>query len=219
MNQESNGNVETLFNSWARSGRADTMAAGHALNARAAFSCFTWNAGDRYLDLGCGNGYSVRWAAERGPDIQAIGIDGAGEMIHHARQLSADHKNARFIHARFPVPELREKTFDKIFTMEVLYYMEDLDWALLNVRRLLKPGGHLISVIDFYEENPSSHDWPEKVGVPMHLLSAPQWKAAFENAGLQVLQMQRLRHPLEDGEKPSWQHEEGSLMMELTRVD
>ena len=212
MRDHQMNSVQEVFDSWAQSGRADTMEQGHTINASRAFQKLNVTAGQRYLDVGCGNGYSVRWAAEVDSSVQAIGVDVAEGMVKHARSLSAEHPNARFIHASFPFPELKAECFDAIFSMEVLYYLEDLTWALQHIRRLLKPGGMFVSTVDFYQENPASHSWPTDVGLEMNLLSAAQWKAAFEEVGLEVVAQEQLTHDLQEGEEPTWQHEVGSLM-------
>lgn len=211
--------VQNVFDSWAESGRADTMEQGHTINARRAFERLNIQPGQRYLDVGCGNGYSVRWAAGVDPRVQAIGVDVAEGMVTHARSLSGETPNARFIHASFPFPELKAACFDAIFSMEVLYYLEDLTWALQHIRRLLKPGGLFVSTVDFYQENAASHSWPTDVGLTMNLLSAAQWKAAFEEVGLEVMAQEQLKHEVQPGETPTWQHEVGSLMTLARRTE
>ena len=98
--------VEAVFNEWARVGRADGMERRHGPFARRAFAWLELGAGDRYLDVGCGNGYTVRWAAAVDPSVRALGLDVAGEMIALAEQMSADHPNATFVRDCFPSERL-----------------------------------------------------------------------------------------------------------------
>jgi len=204
--------VQRVFDDWATNGRADSMERGHAINARRAFERLDLQPGQHYLDIGCGNGYSVRWAAEKDPSIKAVGIDVSEEMIRYSRELSESIANTRFIHASFPVPELRANCFDAIFSMEVLYYLENLEWGIQNVLRLLKPKGLFVSTIDFYKENPASHSWPDDVGLTMNLLSMAEWKETFEQCGFEVLDQKQLKHPIIPGKDVTWEHEVGSLM-------
>ena len=146
----------------------------------------------RFLDLGCGNGYVVRWAAGIAADVLAVGVDVSQEMIENARELSADLANARFTCGPFPLVELGSCAFDAIFSMEVFYYLPDLDAGLDEVRRLLAPGGRFVCVVDFYMENPESHSWPEELGLTLQLRSETEWAAAFERAGLHVVDQARL---------------------------
>lgn len=202
--------VSALFDTWAEAGRAEGMEHSHGFAAREAFDRLGLSAGDRYLDVGCGNGYSVRWAADVDPSIQAFGIDVSVKMVERARAQSPQ-PNARFIHAPFPLPMLKAKSFAAVFSMETFYYLPDLTWGLVSVGRLLEPGGRFACVVDYYEENTASHAWPESVGVAMQLRSAAGWRQAMEEVGLEVLDQTRIRRPLRDGEAPGWPQTEGSL--------
>ncbi len=202
--------VREVFDDWAETGRAEGMEAGHGYAAKQAFAELALDPGSRYLDLGCGNGYTVRWAAQVvGPEGRAAGLDLSERMVERARELSGPE--TEFHRAAFPEHPFDWKSFDGIFSMEVLYYLTDLDRALATIRDLLAPRGRFACVVDFYGENEASHTWPEEVGCEMTLLSAAGWKAAFEQAGLQVPRQERLRYPLEAGDEPTWKQTEGSL--------
>ena len=203
--------VRRLFDDWAIRGRAEGMELGHTPTARPAFESLELSAGQRYLDIGCGNGYTVRWAAAVDPTVQAYGLDASEQMVARARHLSEGVENARFIHAPFPLPALKARSFDAIFSMEVFYYLPDVVWGLLSVFRLLKPGGHFACIVDYYAENEASHSWPTDVNVPMTLWSAAEWREKLETVGLEVLDQRRLCPPLAPGEEPTWKHTEGSL--------
>ena len=209
--------VQRLFDAWADDGRAEGMEQGHTPNARTAFDRLEIGPGVSYLDIGCGNGYTVRWAAQIDPSVRATGLDLSPRMIDRARDQSAHHRNTRFIHAPFPLPMLRDEAFDAIFSMEVFYYLPDLSAALREVRRLLRPGGRFVCVVDFYEENPASHSWPEDVGVPMNLLPEGMWRAAMTYAGLEVLEQTQLRPPGAVVEEGSTTQTMGSLMTLVRR--
>jgi len=66
-----------------------------------------------------------------------------------------------------------------VLSMEVVYYLPDLEDALREIARLLVPGGRFACVVDYYEENVASHRWPEDVGVEMTLLDAAGWCRAL----------------------------------------
>ena len=206
-----------VFDEWADTGRGDTMAAGHEIAARYALKQLDLKPNTRFLDIGCGIGYSVRWAAEQNETIQAYGVDVSAQMIERARTLSTDYPNTRFINSAFPLPILKAKSFHNILSVEVFYYFHDLMWALLSTARLLVPGGLFACVVDFYEENTESHDWPKRVGVPLNLLSEKQWAAAMTDIGFELVLQERIRHPKINDEPLSWQHTEGSLLTIVRR--
>ena len=203
--------VRTLFDRWASNGRAEGMERGHSPTARQAFERLHVAAGQHYLDIGCGNGYTVRWAADVDPTTRAVGLDLSASMIARAREQTPQ-PNARFIHAPFPLPLLKARTFHAIFSMEVFYYLPDLSWGVLSAARLLVPGGLFACVVDYYEENVASHGWPADVGVPMTLLSAAEWREKFEEVGLEVIEQTQLTTPATAGEVRDWKHDVGSLL-------
>jgi len=209
--EEAVARVRAVFDDWAKRGRAEGMERGHGPAARMAFERLEVTPGARYLDVGCGNGYTVRWAAAVDPSVTAVGVDVSAEMIARARELSKDAPNASF-HATAWPPEDRVGTFDAVFSMETFYYVPDLAAGLRAVRDSLAPGGRFACVVDYYAENPESHDWPEALGVSMHLLDEVGWRRAFEEAGLAVLEQARLRPPPAPGKEPGWKQEVGSLL-------
>lgn len=213
VSQDPHAPVRDVFDDWATRGRAEGMETGHAFGARAGFERLELAPGDHYLDVGCGNGYTVRWAAPLvGDEGHAVGIDLSPNMVERARTASAGLGNVQFDEAAFPQHALPRDAFRGIFSMEVLYYLPDLDGALEEIARLLVPGGRFACVVDYYRENPDSHSWPDDLGVPMTLLSMAGWRVAFEAAGLTVREQTCIQWPLEPGSEPGWKHTQGSLL-------
>jgi SAM-dependent methyltransferase len=200
-----------VFSTWALDGRAAGMERAHGPVVRRVLDGLQLPADGWYLDIGCGNGYTVRWMAARLPRGRAVGLDAAPEMVKQARELSGGCVGAEFHEAAFPRHDLPLGRFDAIFSMETLYYLPDIPAGLAEIRRLLKPGGAFISAVDFYEENPESHEWPEYVGLRMVLLSAAQWARAFEGAGFARVRQERLRVPPEEAVE-HWHATVGSLV-------
>lgn len=97
------------------------------------------------LDLGCGSGVFALHAARLGGRV--IGVDGAADMIAlcEERRLAQGLDNARFVQGRLPeLDEARLGGAQLIICSSVLEYVEDLDGALGQLARLLKPGGTLL---------------------------------------------------------------------------
>lgn len=204
--------VRDVFEGWAERGRAEGMAESHAPFVRPVFERLPLPPDGSYLDIGCGNGYTVRWAAEAAPEGRAVGLDVSPRMISLARELSAGIANVEFHVATFPDDHpLEPASFDVVFSMEVFYYLPDLGAGLTEVQRLLRPGGAFACQVDFYEENEASHSWPEDVGLDMTLLGEAGWRKAFEDAGLEVTDQFRVRLPPDEA-SDSWKATEGSLV-------
>lgn len=202
--------VRDVFDDWARRGRAEGMERGHGPTARQAFERLGVGPGTRYLDIGCGNGYTVRWAADIDPSVRAVGIDLSPEMVALAGRMTTA-PNTDFVNAPFPTDAVAGP-FDAMFSMEVFYYLPDLGAGLRAARELLAAGGRFACVVDFYTENTASHGWADDMGLSLHLLSSAEWASAFEQAGLDVVEQARLHPPLDEGDEPTWKHTEGSLM-------
>lgn len=204
--------IREVFDDWAAKGWADEMEDSHGPFVRQTFERLPLRQDSWFLDIGCGNGYTVRWAARAASKGHAVGIDLSPAMIERARALSEGIPNVEFHLAAFPHDHpLPHDRFDVIFSMEVFYYLPDLHAALDEVRHLLAPHGTFACQVDAYAENAVSHHWPEEVGLEMTLLDEAGWRAAFERAGLEATDQFRVRVPPERAES-SWQTTEGSLV-------
>jgi SAM-dependent methyltransferase len=209
--------VRDLFDEWARQGRGDRLAQSHWPAASQALDRLHLSASSWFIDIGCGTGYAVCWAARAAPDGRAVGIDASEAMIARARISCVGLPNADFHVAHFPTQHtLPPGRFDAAFSMETFYYFDDLDAALAETRRLLAPGGHFACVVDYYGENRASHGWAEDVGLPMRLLDSDRWREAFVRAGFTSVTQDRLRLPPGPG-TAAWQVTEGSLLTLGTR--
>ena len=72
-----------------------------------------------------------------------------------------------------------KKKFDLIFSMEVLYYLENPSTVIERIKNMLNPKGRFIMGIDHYFENDECHDWQEKVGTRMHMFKEEEWLDFF----------------------------------------
>jgi 2-polyprenyl-6-hydroxyphenyl methylase/3-demethylubiquinone-9 3-methyltransferase len=97
-------------------------------------------AGDRVLDVGCGEG---RFAAELARDGAAVvGIDVAEEPLRRARQLHPQ-LDLRVVEAD-GAWDLPDASFDVVWAGEVIEHVADTAAWLSEVRRVLRSGGRLL---------------------------------------------------------------------------
>lgn len=95
-------------------------------------------AGERILDLGCGDGQlSARLEAS---GAQVTGVDASAEMVAaaRARGIAAEQAAAE----RLP---FAEGSFDAVFSNAVLHWVRDQDAMMDEVRRVLRPGGRFVA--------------------------------------------------------------------------
>jgi SAM-dependent methyltransferase len=94
-------------------------------------------AGERVLDLGCGDGFLTQRIGESGAAV--VGVDNSPQMIAAARERGVD---ARLINGE-ALPFHGE--FDAVFSNAALHWMRNHDAALSGVYRALKPGGRFVA--------------------------------------------------------------------------
>jgi arsenite methyltransferase len=101
--------------------------------------------GERILDVGCGLGfYLTEVAGEVGPNGAVSGVDRSEQMLAFAKEKIADLPNAAVLLGEatdLPVPDA---SFDAAISVQVLEYVSELDVALAELRRALRPGGRAV---------------------------------------------------------------------------
>ncbi|MEU3648017.1 class I SAM-dependent methyltransferase [Lentzea sp. NPDC034063] len=102
-------------------------------------------AGRRILDAGCGAGPVSAALRDRGAVVS--GFDRSAKMVELARQRLGDDADLRVADITGPLP-YPDGAFDDAVAALVLHYLEDWTAPLAELRRVLKPGGRLIVVVN-----------------------------------------------------------------------
>ncbi len=98
--------------------------------------------GKRVLDITCGSGYGSQFMALQGAS-EVVGVDIDKSAIEYARKLH-QHQLVSYLQAdAHSVPQLEDASFDVIVSFETIEHLERPRDFLLELRRLLKPGGQL----------------------------------------------------------------------------
>ena len=122
--------------------------------------------GDRVLDCGCGLGWFLKVIDELTP-CRLTGVDNDLPRLRRARaEISPRVSLAGGSVSRLPYPD---ETFDKVILSEVLEHLpEDLE-GLLEVRRVVRPGGEIAITVP-HQDYPFLWDpinWSrERFGLP-----------------------------------------------------
>ncbi|WP_249645300.1 MULTISPECIES: class I SAM-dependent methyltransferase [Nocardia] len=115
--------------------------------------------GDSVLDIGCGPGRAVAEIARRGARV--TGIAPASGMIaeacrRNAAAILAGQVDVLHGHAgALPVPE---KSYQAALTVHTIYFWDDLDAGLREIRRVPTPGGRLVVAF-----RPAEHGLPRRL--------------------------------------------------------
>jgi malonyl-CoA O-methyltransferase len=124
-------------------------------------------AGKRVLDVGCGKGRFARILLERHPSAEIWGLDISSEMLRHVPEG---------IHTRQgSMTELpfEDGYFDGVYATESLEHAVEIDRAVAEMCRVLKPGGRL-AIIDKNAEQ-------------FGRLKTPEWEKWFRREELERL--------------------------------
>ena len=102
---------------------------------------------ERVLEVGCGGGYLTYEAARFvGPTGRVCAIDISPDQIAAAQQRGAEFGWVECGTADIASPPYGDAEFDAVFAVQVLEYITDLDAALRQIHRMLRPGGGLVIV-------------------------------------------------------------------------
>ena len=172
-----------IFSEWASIGRDEGMQNNHWKAVKNMFQTLIKEQSKpfSFIDAGCGNGWAVREMLKHPLCLNAVGVDGAIEMIERAKKTDP---NGNYIYK--DLMEWEPKALvDIVHSMEVIYYFNDPKKLILHMKdKWLKPNGKLIMGLDFYKENSDCHDWPKQLDTQMTLLSINQWVELLKNCGL-----------------------------------
>jgi len=101
--------------------------------------------GERVLDAGVGTGHmAFDMAQATSGHNNIVGVDISEDMLDTCRDRCADLPNVSFEMADLYDLPFDEEIFDVVLSVQVFEYLEDVQKALLELHRVLKPGGRLV---------------------------------------------------------------------------
>jgi len=159
------------------------------VSRRRAFALDNVRAGDRVLDLGCGEGDFTVWLAEAGARV--LGVDVAEAALRRARRR---HPGVEFelapIDGELPVPDA---SYDVVWASEVIEHVADTGRWLSEVRRVLAPGGRLLVTTPSHGRLRLAlggiERYSEPLGDHLHLYSARSLRGLLEEFDFDQVQV------------------------------
>jgi len=108
---------------------------------------FLGNAAASVLEVGCGTGHWLNVVTERSApafvERFVVGVEPSSEMLARARDAAP---SAVLIRATAEALPWRDATFDRIYCINALHHFRDRVRFFAEARRILKPGGGLLSI-------------------------------------------------------------------------
>ena len=125
---------------------AETMNEGNRQMNLDAMDALNLSVGDHILEIGMGNGFFVKEILSRKKELKYTGCDFSKEMVEQSTQMNAvlvATKQVEFyLNNGLKLP-FEKECYDKVFTINTLYFWEDKALTLSEIWRVLKPKGQL----------------------------------------------------------------------------
>ena len=138
----------------------------------------------RALDLGCGGGGLSRLAHERG--AHSVGVDTLDVALHLAHRRAIQDSFMRLSFAQIGEDNrlpFRSHSFDALLAQHVVEHLADLDDALREWSRVLKPGGRLALATPNVRYPDPAHFADDDHA---HIFAPDELRARLERAGWRV---------------------------------
>lgn len=159
-------------------------------------------AGQHVLEIGMGNGFFVPEVLKKAKDLRYTGLDYSEDMV--AASLSNNQElvksgRVKFIQGDVINTPFDADSFDAIFTINTIYFWENVDQTLAELYRVLKPHGKLFISIRPKE---AMKAYPV-IKYGFNLFDGEVIEQAMIAAGLKETIVKKLQEPEQDiwGEK------------------
>jgi arsenite methyltransferase len=101
--------------------------------------------GERILDVGCGPGfYCAELLAQVGGSGWVTGVDSSPAMLALAARRCASHDNVELLEGEAVALPVPDEDFDAALAVQVIEYVPDVEKALAELRRAVRPGGRVL---------------------------------------------------------------------------
>lgn len=140
----------------------------------------------RLLEFGCGTGSTALIHAPSVRQIHAIDVSKNMIRIARAKAGAMDIRNVTFACTAIEDLELRDESFDGVLGLNILHLLGNWREVLVQVNRLLKPGGVFVSSTFCIGDSMSFLRWIIPIGTFIGLLPAIRvFKQADLEKGMQ----------------------------------
>lgn len=169
------------------------MNQGHASLSEWGLSHITPSLDARMLDVGCGGGANIAKLLEMVPKGLVDGIDYSSESVAMSKKINKAELGKRCTITLGDVGNLpyEDGTFDVVTAFETVYFWPDLEKAFDEVRRVLKPGGTFLVVLE--ASDPSDTTWTDRID-GMTIYTGADLKERLKKAGFTPVSLHELKN-------------------------
>ncbi len=154
-------------------------------------------AGERILDLGCGDGIQAKELMAKG--CQVVGVDASPDFVENAKKLGVD---ARLMDGQALTFDAE---FDAVFSNAALHWMKKKEEVLQGVHRALKPRGRFVAEMGGHGNIATfekacrialaKRGLIDKVPEPNYYPTVEEYSSLLANHGFRVEFMDRFNRP------------------------
>jgi ubiquinone/menaquinone biosynthesis C-methylase UbiE len=102
------------------------------------------------LDIGFGNGYLIKKLFEQNVPVTIHGIEISNDMINKVtitNKQNIENGRLKLVLENINKTSFEENMFDKIYTINTIYFWNELEKSFAEIKRILKLGGIFMNVI------------------------------------------------------------------------
>ena len=104
---------------------------------------------DTVLDIGFGNGYLLRKLSNKNP-AKMCGIEISADMLNTAtgkNRIKVEQGKIHLLLADVQNLPFEDVSIDKAYTVNTIYFWQDIDKGFSEIKRVLKPDGVFLNVL------------------------------------------------------------------------
>lgn len=109
-----------------------------------AYQLLAFKKGDRVLEIGFGNGAFIKEIVEQTEPGNYTGIDISDTMLKTAKKRNRsliNTRKAKLVKAHAGQLPFADQSFEKVFTVNTIYFWEKPQQVMQEIKRVLRPGG------------------------------------------------------------------------------
>lgn len=137
---------------------------------------------ERVLDVGCGTAIALGRLVAREAGLALVGVDRSPGMVSESRVREATG-HIRWIVGDVGAVPTPDRAFDVVLAMHMLYHASDVEAAVRELRRVLRPQGTLLATTLGRRHMRELHDLASEV-LSGAQLDRPSFRFGIEDAGL-----------------------------------